>query len=334
MPSQGAKIVPYRMAAGMTETRRSGAIVDQLPATGDLLFRWRSYMPLLLIPLFALSVADDRPPTSFAWEAVCFGVASTGLLIRAFVIGTAPEGTSARGTRRPTADTLMTSGAYSVVRHPLYVANTLMWLGCGMISGTWFLPVILVLLSFIYHERIAAREEAFLHSTFGERFEEWTRTVPAMIPDVDGYRPSGVPFQSRKVLMQESHGLFALGSAFLVLDTLEGLHAAAHVSRRSRAGWRSSSPPRCRFSWSSSSRTPRAAHENIMSGMRVDLGSERLLASGQLKGRRVGIVSNPASSDVGLRHIVDTARRAQRHSPRGYFRPAARLSRRRPGQYG
>jgi protein-S-isoprenylcysteine O-methyltransferase Ste14 len=210
------------MAACMAEIRRSGGpIVDQLSATGDILFRWRSYMPLLLIPLFALSVADDRRPMPFAWEVVCFVVALSGLLVRSFVIGTAPEGTSARGTHQPTAAVLMTSGAYSVVRHPLYLANTLMWLGCAMLSGTWFLPVIVVLLSFIYHERIAAREEAFLHSTFGETFSEWTQTVPAMIPNMSAYRPSGVPFQGGKVFMQESHGLFALGTAFLALDTLE-----------------------------------------------------------------------------------------------------------------
>ena len=37
----------------------------------------------------------------------------------------------------------------------------------------------------------------------------------------------------------------------------------------------------------------------------MNLGSSRLLASGRLKGRRVGIVSNPASVDAGFRHIVD-----------------------------
>jgi hypothetical protein len=30
-----------------------------------------------------------------------------------------------------------------------------------------------------------------------------------------------VPFQWRKVIVQESHGLCAIGTAFLVLDTLE-----------------------------------------------------------------------------------------------------------------
>jgi protein-S-isoprenylcysteine O-methyltransferase Ste14 len=214
--------------------RGSGAIVEQLPATGDLLFRWRSYMPLLLIPLFALSVIDQRAPTGFGWEMVCFAVALSGLLCRVFVIGTAPAGTSARGTRRPTADRLMTSGAYSVVRHPLYIANTLMWLGCAMLSGTWFLPVIVLLMSFVYHERIAAREEAFLQSTFGDSFHQWAHEVPAMIPSLRGYRRSGVPFQAQKVFTQESHGLFALGTAFLTLDTVEGSIrlGALHVDPR------------------------------------------------------------------------------------------------------
>jgi len=37
----------------------------------------------------------------------------------------------------------------------------------------------------------------------------------------------------------------------------------------------------------------------------VRLGSTALLASGRLQGRRVGIVSNPASVDAGFQHIVD-----------------------------
>ena len=141
--------------------------------------------------------------------------------MRAFVVGTAPQGASTRGTRRPTAESLSTLGAYSIVRHPLYLANTLVALGCALLSGTWYLPLIVVLLSFVYHERIAAREEAFLQSTFGDAFRAWASEVPAMIPAFGRYRPSNVPFQVRKVVVQESHGLCAIGTAFLVLDTLE-----------------------------------------------------------------------------------------------------------------
>jgi uncharacterized protein YbbC (DUF1343 family) len=38
----------------------------------------------------------------------------------------------------------------------------------------------------------------------------------------------------------------------------------------------------------------------------VTLGSTRLLASGQLRGQRIGLVSNPASVDHRLRHLVDS----------------------------
>src|SRR5258707_7563321 len=39
--------------------------------------------------------------------------------------------------------------------------------------------------------------------------------------------------------------------------------------------------------------------------MSLVLGSDRLLASNRLDGRRVGIVCNPASVDAGLHHIAD-----------------------------
>jgi uncharacterized protein YbbC (DUF1343 family) len=39
--------------------------------------------------------------------------------------------------------------------------------------------------------------------------------------------------------------------------------------------------------------------------MPVSLGTDRLLASGRLNGRRVGVVCNPASIDASLRHIAD-----------------------------
>ncbi len=41
--------------------------------------------------------------------------------------------------------------------------------------------------------------------------------------------------------------------------------------------------------------------------MRVALGSDRLFDSGMLRGRRVGVVANPASVDGSFRHIVDRA---------------------------
>lgn len=205
----------------MTARRHSGPIAEQLTTMGDTLFRWRSYAPLILLPLFCLAVLDNRPPTTFRFELMCLLVSLSGLLLRAYIVATAPEGASTRGTTQPTAVSLSSEGAYSVVRHPLYLANTIIAVGCAMLSGTWYLPVIVMLISFIYHERIAAREELFLQQQFGERFVAWSRDVPAMLPSFARFRPSRVPFQIQRALMQESHALCAIGAAFLVLTTLE-----------------------------------------------------------------------------------------------------------------
>jgi uncharacterized protein YbbC (DUF1343 family) len=66
--------------------------------------------------------------------------------------------------------------------------------------------------------------------------------------------------------------------------------------------------------------------------MSVILGSERLLASTALDGRRVGVVCNPASVDGQLRHVAD--RRAAPPSARlsAIFGPQRGVPLRRPGQ--
>ena len=63
--------------------------------------------------------------------------------------------------------TLNTSGLYSVVRHPLYLGNYLMWLGVALFSRTWWAPVIVSLVFWLYYERIMFAEEEFLRRQFG-----------------------------------------------------------------------------------------------------------------------------------------------------------------------
>ena len=65
----------------------------------------------------------------------------------------------------------------------------------------------------------------------------------------------------------------------------------------------------------------------------VQLGSSRLLESGRLKGRRVGIVSNPASVDARFTHIVDALMQSPGRHARRDLRSAARIPIRRAGQH-
>jgi protein-S-isoprenylcysteine O-methyltransferase Ste14 len=198
-------------------------LLDHFGHAGGVFFRLRSYLPLLLLPAFVLG-ARAGANVAGTWLVVCqaagFTVAIAGLAIRILTIGTAPPGTSERSTRGPRASLLNTSGPYSVVRHPLYLGNTLVAVGLALFTATWFLPTIVVLAGLLYHERICVREEVFLEATFGDAFRAWADEVPALAPAFARYRPPAGSFRWKNVLAREFHALFVIGAGFLFLDVL------------------------------------------------------------------------------------------------------------------
>ncbi len=116
---------------------------EEMERSGNWLFRWRSYLPLLLLlPMtlaiersHALGVRDARPDF---WPLVCMGVSFFGLAIRVAAVGYAPAGTSGRNTKAgQVARSLNTTGMYSLVRHPLYLGNFVIWIGVSMYAMLW-----------------------------------------------------------------------------------------------------------------------------------------------------------------------------------------------------
>ncbi len=94
---------------------------------GMVLFRWRSYLPLLLFAILVPALRDFRYPLDNAvadclWELLCLSLAFAGLAVRCHTSGTVPAGTSGRNTKRQKASVLNMTGWYSVVRNPLYLA--------------------------------------------------------------------------------------------------------------------------------------------------------------------------------------------------------------------
>jgi protein-S-isoprenylcysteine O-methyltransferase Ste14 len=215
-------------------SRGAVRLADHFAATGDVLFRRRSYLPLLLVPLFLISFIGLGYPfgshaAGLAWELVCFALAALGLAIRLVTVGTAPRGTSGRNTRHQKAAVLNTTGPYSVVRHPLYLGNYLIALALSLFSRTWYLPLIVSLATLLYYERIAAREEAFLEERFGEPFREWAARVPALMPRFSGYVPPTYPLDWRRTLGREFYAVGELTTAFFVADILEDFAATGEI---------------------------------------------------------------------------------------------------------
>ncbi len=93
-----------------------------------------------------------------------------------------PRGTSGHNTASQEASDLNTSGMYSIVRHPIYLANYFIMLGCTIYTGSWWLPLVVSILFWVYYERIAFAEEEFLRLQFGDQFTSWSVHTPSFFP--------------------------------------------------------------------------------------------------------------------------------------------------------
>lgn len=197
---------------------------EEFDRSGNWLFRRRSYLPVLLYGLVLIALTDGDSgirPLSETWELVCLGIALCGVLIRALVVGYTPSGTSGRTTQRQVADSLNTAGMYSVVRHPLYLGNAAIWLGIAMLPRDVWLALVIMLIFWIYYERIMFAEEEFIRAKFGEPYESWAMRTPAILPRPSLWRPPELPFSVRNVLRREYSSVLAIGISFAAIDLVE-----------------------------------------------------------------------------------------------------------------
>lgn len=210
------------------------ALREDFEQAGNWLFRRRSFLPLLLLPLFypALSgfrYAGGSHGLDLIWEIGCLAVSLTGYGLRIATVGFAPRGTSGRNRHEQIARSLNTTGMYSLVRHPLYLGNYVMWLGASAVPRVWWLPVLVTLAFALYYERIMFAEEEFLRREFGAAFTDWASRTPAIVPRRLAWIPPGRPFSLREVLRQEYSGLFALVTVYSLLEVGSDIAATGRL---------------------------------------------------------------------------------------------------------
>jgi protein-S-isoprenylcysteine O-methyltransferase Ste14 len=201
------------------------AHIDQLKKQGNWLFRWRSFLPLVIVPLFIISLRHFTYPEGShlldrLWELFCFAISLFGLGIRIYTVGYVPKGTSGRTTSEPKAQELNTTGMYSIVRHPLYLGNLVIWVGIVLFARSILLAAFCFLAFFLYYERIIIAEETFLLEKFGLAFTQWAQKTPMIIPIIKLWRKPAQPFSWRVVLSREYSGLLTITSSFIAIELL------------------------------------------------------------------------------------------------------------------
>ncbi len=198
---------------------------EELKKQGFWLFRWRSYLPLIFLPILLIALNESEYFDNIfgdladdLWEIICIGISFLGLSIRCITVAYVSKGTSGRITKKLRADTLNTKGMYSIVRHPLYLGNFLIMLGIAMFTQAWWAVLIAILFFWIYYERIIYTEEDFLRNKFGSVFQQWANRTPALIPRLARWQTPDMPFSYRFLLNREYTGFFVIISSFTFLE--------------------------------------------------------------------------------------------------------------------
>lgn len=80
-------------------------------------------------------------------------------------------------------DKLITHGAFSIVRNPLYFFSLIGMTGIAFISAHIVVMIVLPVAFVVMYHFLIRREEAFLLEAFGKEYEAYMRSTPRLIPN-------------------------------------------------------------------------------------------------------------------------------------------------------
>jgi protein-S-isoprenylcysteine O-methyltransferase Ste14 len=200
------------------------ALIDSLEKNGNFLFRYRGQLPLLFF-IIALPITyfhnytflELFPSFNLIISIASISLFLLGHIFRILIIGYRNEHTSGRNRHEQVAHQLNTKGWYSMVRHPLYFANFLIWIGLSIYLVNPLLSLLLCLSYWLFYERIILVEEKFLINKFGNEFQSWAAKVPAFVPNIFLFQKSGNQFSLKTICSNEYPSIISTATTFLVL---------------------------------------------------------------------------------------------------------------------
>lgn len=109
-----------------------------------------------------------------------FGISSVGLFLWSFLayrrVGT--------GHYVDENHRVVTTGPYSLVRHPFYTSAFLCWTGVALAAANIWVTGLFVLYVIPAYWFYAASEEKMMTATFGAQYEDYRRSVPMFLPSL------------------------------------------------------------------------------------------------------------------------------------------------------
>jgi protein-S-isoprenylcysteine O-methyltransferase Ste14 len=107
------------------------------------------------------------------------GILALSIIVALCLFGTGHE----VAHREQKLDRVVTTGSFRFVRHPLYSASILVYIGLTIVTLSLFSLAVLMGI-FIFYDFIAGYEEKLLEAQFGEEYRRFKRRTGKWIPKI------------------------------------------------------------------------------------------------------------------------------------------------------
>lgn len=162
---------------GQVPTARRGVFSFYLPAAvfgfGSMYALWRPLRLTLSVPQRIAALVIGVP---------LYFVGLGLMLLGRLALGRMYNISSFLGAELYADHQLVTTGPFAIVRHPMYLGSMLAALGGLLMYRTWTALVMAVTMPWLVLR--ARREEQVLAAEFGQRWQDYARRVPALIPRI------------------------------------------------------------------------------------------------------------------------------------------------------
>jgi hypothetical protein len=163
---------------------------------------------LLLCAYFTVPAGDPRIMTGFI-------IAAMGQLWRIYAAGVIHKNRQ-----------LASTGAYSLVRHPLYLGNFLILGGFTVACGNWIVVAVVAFFFLFYYPAAIRYEDYKLEDIFGEEWRSWSKDIPAMFPTRLKWRSNqDADWDMRQSMIRNGelvYTIFEIGAAILLWHRAAG----------------------------------------------------------------------------------------------------------------
>lgn len=126
-------------------------------------------------------------------------------------------------------ETLITHGAFSVVRNPLYFFSLLGMTGIALVSGHIVLMVIIPVFFLVLYHYLIKREESFLLEKFGQTYADYMKSTPRLFPNINLYRAPDTVEMVPKYLNKAFKDAIWWFAVFPIFEFIEYLHRSAYI---------------------------------------------------------------------------------------------------------